>query len=214
MSDSRKPTAISAIETSYGGCKFRSRLEARWAMFFDRAGIQWEYEPEGFEVGPGHDRRRYLPDFYLPRVDRWVEVKGRITVPDQLAMFHAAHPEHGLPGVASGLLMLGEVPRVAAGDMALQHQIVHMDDEWDGPGIYTRGVMFMGRDELVDWGAPGLRISDPAEPNPSGWAFQSYVSEAVFAKWECPAEIREAYAFARAARFEFGDAITDARPGR
>ena len=38
-----------AIGTKYGGCYFRSRLEARWAVFFDHLGIEWLYEPEGFE---------------------------------------------------------------------------------------------------------------------------------------------------------------------
>lgn len=64
---------ITAIETQYAGCRFRSRLEARWAVFFDRLGIRWEYEPQGF-AGPGW---RYLPDFYLPQINGglWFEVK-------------------------------------------------------------------------------------------------------------------------------------------
>jgi len=41
---------IKAIETKYAGCLFRSRLEARWARFFDAAGVRWEFEPEGFEM--------------------------------------------------------------------------------------------------------------------------------------------------------------------
>ena len=44
---------IKAIETEYSGHKFRSRLEARWAVFFDSLGIKWEYEPEGFETDAG-----------------------------------------------------------------------------------------------------------------------------------------------------------------
>lgn len=43
--------AIKAIQTRYKGYNFRSRLEARWAVFFDALGIKWEYEPEGFEFG-------------------------------------------------------------------------------------------------------------------------------------------------------------------
>jgi hypothetical protein len=69
---------LSAIETSYQGYRFRSRLEARWAVFFDALGLQWEYEPEGFELGDG---RRYLPDFLLPNFcteeGLFVEVKPR-----------------------------------------------------------------------------------------------------------------------------------------
>lgn len=66
--------AIKPIETIYNGYRFRSRLEARWAVFFDVLGIEYEYEPEGFELGDG---LRYLPDFYLPENDVWVEVKGK-----------------------------------------------------------------------------------------------------------------------------------------
>ena len=57
---------MKAIETEYRGYKFRSRLEARWAVFFDALGIKWEYEPEGFEFKDG---TKYLPDFYLPGYD-------------------------------------------------------------------------------------------------------------------------------------------------
>ena len=64
---------IKAIETEYNGYRFRSRLEARWAVFFDAAKIKYEYEPEGFEFADG---TRYLPDFYLPDEDMYVEVKA------------------------------------------------------------------------------------------------------------------------------------------
>lgn len=65
---------MKAIETKYGGCLFRSRLEARWAVFFDHLNIKWEYEPEGFVLSDG---RYYLPDFWLPTFchGMWVEVK-------------------------------------------------------------------------------------------------------------------------------------------
>ncbi len=54
--------AFKIIETIYNGHLFRSRLEARWAVFFDRLGIVWEYEYEGFNL----DGVKYLPDFWLP----------------------------------------------------------------------------------------------------------------------------------------------------
>jgi len=64
--------SIKAIETEYNGYRFRSRLEARWAVFFDALGIEYEYEPEGFDLEPyGY----YLPDFHLTELDCWVEVK-------------------------------------------------------------------------------------------------------------------------------------------
>ncbi len=50
-----------AIQTSYKGYRFRSRLEARWAVFLDVAGAQWEYEFEGYDLGDAW----YLPDFMM-----------------------------------------------------------------------------------------------------------------------------------------------------
>jgi len=64
-------TELKAIETIYSGFKFRSRLEARWAVFFDTLGIPYEYEPEGFELPSGW----YLPDFWLPEQELWIEIK-------------------------------------------------------------------------------------------------------------------------------------------
>jgi hypothetical protein len=70
---------IKAIETKYKGYRFRSRLEARWAVFFDACGYQWEYEPEGFNLPCG---THYLPDFKIFGKDDngdynvfWIEVK-------------------------------------------------------------------------------------------------------------------------------------------
>ena len=71
---------IKAIETYYKGYRFRSRLEARWAVFFDAAGIKWEYEPEGFVMSDG---TKYLPDFYLPESKTFFECKGIMSDFDQ-----------------------------------------------------------------------------------------------------------------------------------
>lgn len=65
---------IKPIETVYKGYKFRSRLEARWAVYFDTLNLPWEYEKEGYDLGDGI---WYLPDFWLPSVKMWAEVKAR-----------------------------------------------------------------------------------------------------------------------------------------
>lgn len=62
---------IKPIETVYKGYRFRSRLEARWAVFFDAANIRYQYEPEGFDLNGDY----YLPDFYLPDFFIYVEIK-------------------------------------------------------------------------------------------------------------------------------------------
>lgn len=117
--------AIQAIETRYAGCKFRSRTEARWGVVFDALGEPWRYESEDFYVRePGGRAIRYLPDFWLPRLRVWVEVKGSEEALGEKwdLMYIAAHPRYGLPadpdgapvppdGAVSRLLVLGPVPR-------------------------------------------------------------------------------------------------------
>lgn len=78
---------IKAIDTEYAGHLFRSRLEARWAYVFDLMKIRWEYEPAGFEVSArltGSEGFRYLPDFWLPDLKLWVEVKGALRTEAEL----------------------------------------------------------------------------------------------------------------------------------
>ena len=52
---------IAAIDTIYKGYRFRSRLEARWALFFDFIGMRWDYETEPLSV----NGEAYLPDFRI-----------------------------------------------------------------------------------------------------------------------------------------------------
>lgn len=106
---------VRSLETKYKGYRFRSRLEARWAVFFDSLRLPWEYEKEGFDLG-GTDGY-YLPDFWLPTVSLrgyspdgvWVEIKGeRIENDDKktIAFAHSNNDDdpgrnavlfHGLP---------------------------------------------------------------------------------------------------------------------
>ncbi len=97
---------IKPIETKYKGYRFRSRLEARWAVFFDEMGIEYQYEPEGFEV----DGMRYLPDFYLPDSNKYVEVKG------SLEQFKKDYPKmeacfrHNATPISNGLIIVSDIP--------------------------------------------------------------------------------------------------------
>jgi hypothetical protein len=79
MSDS----TIKAIETNYNGYRFRSRLEARWAVFFDAEGWAYSYESEGYDLGGTW----YLPDFLLTEKNLWVEVKGTFPTDEEQAKF-------------------------------------------------------------------------------------------------------------------------------
>ena len=78
-----KDQRVVSIETFYRGYRFRSRLEARWAVYFDSIGIGWEYEKEGYDLGNG---KWYLPDFWLPQVNIWAEVKPVTLSEEELDM--------------------------------------------------------------------------------------------------------------------------------
>lgn len=69
---------IKAIDTNYGGYRFRSRTEAKWAVLFDTLRLRYSYEPEGFVL----DGIPYLPDFLISdsktgQGSFWVEIKGQ-----------------------------------------------------------------------------------------------------------------------------------------
>ena len=93
---------IKAIETYYNGYRFRSRLEARWAVFFDKLGIKYEYEKEGFDL----DGVWYLPDFWLPDLKCWVEIKGEKPTEQETSRLIALTKGTG----KSGYLIWGSIP--------------------------------------------------------------------------------------------------------
>jgi hypothetical protein len=144
---------ISAIETRYAGCRFRSRLEARWAVFFDAMGIKWEYEQQGYVIKAKFDHAKpwlakptpYLPDFWLPDLGFWVEVKGRdgdlgyVTL-----LLEACFPgdRGGLPdtGKQERILLLGPIPDVR---VSATFAPAHVMLEWDEGCVYRHYVAFV-----------------------------------------------------------------------
>jgi hypothetical protein len=64
---------IPSIPTTYKNVHFRSRLEAKWAAFFDLLGWKWQYEPL--------DLNGYIPDFALEGMESvLVEVKPAMSI--------------------------------------------------------------------------------------------------------------------------------------
>lgn len=136
-----------ALETHYAGYRFRSRLEARWAVFFDTAGIAWEYERQGFRLSDG---TCYLPDFWLPAIGIWIEVKG--VVPTQAermkAILLSLQDRHdtvvvvGLPGQHEEL-------RYGNGgntDHAIPDQLGIEQETHNGAVVAARSARFDGSD--------------------------------------------------------------------
>jgi hypothetical protein len=124
-------TQLRAIETEWRGYRFRSRLEARWAIFLDALGVAFEYEREGFDLGIGW----YLPDFWLPEQGIWLEVKPELgeeqeRLPSLLAAagqnvvvfggpFTYRDTSFGLSELGPpGALFAGNVERIVPGDWA------------------------------------------------------------------------------------------------
>jgi len=60
-----------ARNTYYNGYYFRSRLEARWAIWFYWMEIKYHYEIETYKI----NGFSYLPDFWIPSFNIWIEVK-------------------------------------------------------------------------------------------------------------------------------------------
>jgi hypothetical protein len=68
------------LPTIYNGIKFKSRTEAKWAVYFDQLKLKYVYEKEGFNLGNGI---YYLPDFWLSDVKMWAEVKPDEFTPEE-----------------------------------------------------------------------------------------------------------------------------------
>lgn len=110
---------IKAIETRYKGYHFRSRLEARWAVFFDALNEPWQYESEGYDLYGVY----YLPDFWLPRLGVFMEIKGINPSADEFLKMaylregtgHATTIFHGLPGEYWGKLYCWDQGEGSAG---------------------------------------------------------------------------------------------------
>lgn len=99
---------IKSHPTKYKGVLFSSKLEARWAAFFDLLRVRWEYEPV--------DLAGWTPDFYVHiactcghRHDCLAEVK-----PFRFDQQWTGHPimrEWGSTESDGGLMRLGVNPQ-------------------------------------------------------------------------------------------------------
>ena len=143
---------MKAIETHYNGYRFRSRLEARWAVFFDALGVSYEYEPEGFELDDG---TWYLPDFrvkcYGTRgecdsepFDLYIEVKGHMTEEDahKIRMFSGTtglydrdHEEDYYRSIVPTLIV-GSIPNISNVYDVTNSFIIGNYNRMDGIEIY------------------------------------------------------------------------------
>lgn len=191
--------AITPIETQYAGCRFRSRLEARWAVFFDALDIEWEYEAQGFETPAG---KRYLPDFWLPELQLHVEVKGVFSHADfmktMLAVPGLSEPVGGQ--IHPKLLILGPVPRpglpwVHVRVDTLDGMLLWQQTFFSGPHWCPQTI----RQAVV------LRSLDGATEERTEFFRDAAVEPAYDQRLTVDPQVDAAYRAARSARFEFGE---------
>lgn len=179
-------TAITPIETRYAGCRFRSRLEARWAVFFDALAIPWEYEPQGFAF----DGFAYLPDFWLPHQNVWYEVKPRTVLDccwDLLEGF-----QYGVQGRV--VLAAGNIPRPDRFYPAC------MDDDDADFYMAVVGDCYYAWCRCDKCGATDVQYEGRAERNCKCNPGQDKGREGAYHP-----DILAAYTLARSARFEHGE---------
>lgn len=197
-------STIKSIETRYRGCRFRSRLEARWAVFFDALGLAWEYEPQGYLLPNGTP---YLPDF-------------AVRLPAPLA---ALRPDN----IGAWTLLLEIKPSSYQPDAAWpSHPALDVEDAAWGPGVgfvLLRGEPWHGAYEGFVWGDSDYRWCECANCGALGIQFSGAANRncnCVSVRggdsghdmpWpnrgnsdESP-RLMAAYAAARGARFEFGE---------
>lgn len=190
---------IAPLETRYAGCRFRSRLEARWAVLFDALRIPWQYEPQGYQIG----EQTYLPDFYLPQSKTWVEVKGSEEDFLERGTLYSAAASGGLPGTDktwgtdAGLLVLGPMPHVQPGEMLPTHTLLQHDAE----GLRRSFAAFHSLRSLqivATWDGP---VQPPELPERRGLPF---VATSGYPPADVMDHAARAYIAANSARFEHG----------
>ena len=179
------------IETEYKGYRFRSRLEARWAVFFDACGVRWEYEPEGYVL---HNGQCYLPDFLLHDVagrgggELHVEAKGKMTRADAAKINQFSEGKHPLLVVAG----------IPDGDTI--DDIDEYLSDWGyggfphfGGGPYPFNFETIDGDYFV--AHPGINLDGQ---------FELFGDDGSYLCDRNPVATLEAYRIARQARFEYG----------
>jgi hypothetical protein len=136
---------IKAHPTLYAGTMFRSRLEARWAAFFDLKKWKWEYEPIDLD-GWTPDFRVELPHcgdelgWYLASVKPFYTIDDFDRDPQSIQIIDAYHR--------------GEIPELIAW-LGINPSVSEFDEWCDSSG--GRVSLFYGREDLwkSDWARAG-----------------------------------------------------------
>ena len=98
-----------------GTINMRSKSETLFAYHLDSLGIDWQYEPQRFDLGWS----TYTPDFYMPGLDQWIEVKGQWTDISLRKFSEFQRTHRALAVLAKDLLAFEEKSAVHGGKAGL-----------------------------------------------------------------------------------------------
>lgn len=128
---------------------FRSRLEARWAVFYDRLGIKYEYEKEGYDLGNGI---WYLPDFWLPDQKCFVEIKPTSPNKEENLKAEKLARQSGYPVC----IAMGQIEAYGTDNFPNKHDIWFSNGCWDDSYLWCQcpdcgkfGIEFDGRSDRL-----------------------------------------------------------------
>lgn len=206
MPTSESPRPI-AIETTYKGYRFRSRLEAKWAVFFDTLRVPWEYETESYLLPSGP----YLPDFIVGSMRVFFEVRpsgwtGSTELQAELSIAtgRPCFVLCGLPGVCDGtrhdpLRKTCDCHVIACSetlwDDAYEDHcgMIQISDAVFAAGRHSDGTLWV--------------VTDPAADPSYRWCVHMTPEYTTHERDPLPflQELREAAVAARSARFEHGE---------
>jgi hypothetical protein len=179
----------------YDGVLFRSRTEARWAVFWSALDVKWEYEPQGF-VAAGIP---YLPDFavFAAVGTLWVEIKPTWQAdPDGVSKWRAFADRRPVRDKSRAALFAG--PPSLEGE----YLVIGGDDDQGDP---LRGAW---EDETQQWRpCPGGHHFDLCYPGTFG---AKYVEDGC-EDWHIGPggdRLRKAFDAALSARFDGSDSGT------
>ena len=66
----------------YKGIKFQGSWEVEFAKYLDNKNVKWERPHKTYKYIFENENHRYLPDFYLPEYNLYIEIKGYPTKRD------------------------------------------------------------------------------------------------------------------------------------
>ena len=167
---------IKSIPTTYRGVCFRSRLEARWAAFFDLAAWKWEYEP--------FDMDGWAPDFLIRgrTINTLVEVKPAVWNGESLALnLYEKAIRHS---VGNSILLLGVGPIMDSANHAMIGMCNEPCDKVQGACGFDR-AMVQDADSGAAFGfcSYSMSYADRISDYYDGGAYGS-ASEAVIEAWK------------------------------